>query len=191
MRSRTALLVSILWLSLACERPRESEPAPTPPARPTPSAPSTPAGLVAPSALAGALPQRLGSFEATGAPEPHVELGVTPTTRVSVQYADGERRATVRVVDAQRAPDLVAGFAAAQRIPMAAEPEAPVELVPTGIAGRPALASWVPGTSTSEAQVVVADRFVVALTIAPASVPEEAVDVLETFPFASLEALGR
>ncbi|AKF04367.1 hypothetical protein [Sandaracinus amylolyticus] len=190
MRSRTAFLVSLTALSLACETSRDAEPAPAP-ERTAPSAPGTPAGLVAASALASALPQRLGAFEATGTPEPHVELGVTPTTRVSAQYADGERRATVRVVDAQRAPDLVAGFAAAQRIPMPSDPSAPDELVPTGIAGRPALASWTPGTSTSEAQVVIAERFVVALTITPASVPEEAVDVLETFPFASFDALAR
>lgn len=191
-----ALSVALtLALAAACSDPvqREPEPpAPEPaePARPTEHAQQMPTGLASPSALAAALPERLGDLERSGDPAPHVELGVTPTTRVALGYEEGERRATLRVVDAARARDLVAGFAAAQRIGAIDAPGTD-ELVPTGIAGRPGLASWSPETRTSEAQVLVADRFVVALTLTPAQVPEEAVELLESLPLERLEALAR
>jgi hypothetical protein len=169
--------------------PVPAEPAPTPAAAERSPAP-TPAGLVPPAALAGALPERLGGFTVRGEAVQHAAPGLVPTSSASLAYADGERRASLRIVDAGRAPDLVAGFAAAQRIDVPAAPGED-ELVPTGIAGRPALASWSPERGASEAQVLVARRFLLALTVTPASTPEEAVELLEGLPFERLEALAR
>lgn len=189
-----ARLVAMLVLTVAFAGCSDRAPAPSPdqiaPARPAEPARRTPLELQPPSALADALPDRLGGFARTGAVVPHVELGALPTTRVTAHYRDGERHASLRIVDAARSRDLVAGFAAAQHVG-AIDPPGGDELVPTGIGGRPGLVSWAPATSSSEAQVLVSNRFVVALTVTPAEVPEEAVDLLDAMPFGPLEALAR
>lgn len=170
-----------------------------------PSAPGVPEGLLAPGALASVLPDRIGPFRASGDATGDVARGLAPTAQASRAYQapalsgapDGaSRRATLRVIDAARAPELIAGFAAAQQIVLADEPSAGLasardELLPTGIAGRPALASWSPRSATSEAQVLLANRLVVALAVIPATASDEAVGLLESLDLDAIERRAR
>lgn len=185
---RVLVLVSIALLEVSCtEPPAVDRPAP----RPSSARPELPDGLVSPRAIASTLPDRLGELRASADAEPGIELGLAPTSRITRSYADDHgRRAVLRIIDAARAPELIAGFAAAQQlaVPGAADDD---ELLPTGIADRPALASWSPAARTSEAQVLVSDRFVVALSIEPARSEDEAVEALEGYDFRALEALSR
>ena len=178
---RAALL--LVLLSTACGEPRTETPA-----RVDPGAPA-PAGLAPPRALAAALPDRIGAFEA-GAPAEHAiePRGGAPITRAERSYVDGQRTAVLRVIDATRAPELAIGFAAAQHLETEMGDR---ELVATGVADRPALASWDPATSTSEAQVLARSRLVIALHVTPAREPDEAVALLDTIALAELEALLR
>lgn len=182
-------LVLLALLVVGCDDARSIAPRDERPSAPAETPVAAPEGLTTPDALASALPDDLGAFRASADAEGDVERGVAPTSRASRAYVDSDdRTARLRVVDAARSPDLVAGFAAAQQIAIPGEP-GDDELLPTGIAGRPALASWAPTTQVSEAQVLVADRFVVALSITPARTPDEAVERLERFDFARLAAL--
>ena len=181
-----------LWVCLclaAC-----GEEARTPQALPEETASPTEqeaAGLVSASRLGATLPDRIASFEATAdATGALVPTFGAPITRAERTYADGERRATLRVIDATRSPGLVVGFAAAQQLDIGNLP-GEGELVATGIGERPGLASWDPATRTSEAQVLVQSRVVVALRIERAELPEDAVTALDGLDLAPFEALLR
>ncbi len=186
---RRSILVSLLGATVACSDPAPAAEPVT--ERPSPGArDDTPPGLVPSRRLAAALPDRLGAFTAVGEAEHTTEVEPATTTRALRRYRDGERAAILRVIDAGRTPDLVIGFAAAQQIALPSLP-GDGELIAIGIAGRPGLASWDPVRTASEAQVLVRSRLIVSLSIAPAMPPEESVDLLETLPFAELEALLR
>lgn len=193
---------------VACSEPAPSGPAPSgpPPSDPSASEPSasepsaseqsareasSPAGLIAPAALAATLPDALGAHTARAdAEHGHERAGVVVTTWASRAYRREEAVAHVRVVDATRAPDLIMGFAAAQQIELPSGPDG-FELLPTGVGGRPALASWDPGRASSEAQVLVRGRVIVAVAVQGARTPEEALELLDGAPLDALEALLR
>ena len=183
--------LALLALACACADAPSAAPGGDDRPRSPPPALDLPRGLASSAALAAVLPGELGTFRASADAETDLERGVAPTSRASRSYVDADdRTARLRIVDAARSPDLVAGFAAAQQIAIPGEP-GDDELLPTGIAGRPALASWAPAAQVSEAQALVADRIVVALSITPARAPDEAVELLERFDFARLAALAQ
>ena len=181
-------LALVALVVVACSEPA----APAPSASPAvPAAGPSPVGLIAPAALAATLPDDLGEYAARAAPEHgHDRTGVVVTTWASRAYRRGDAIAHVRMVDASRAPDLVMGFAAAQQIELPAGPDG-FELLPTGVGGRPALASWDPGAASSEAQVLVQGRVIVAVAIQGARAPEDAIELLDRAPLRDLEALLR
>jgi hypothetical protein len=174
----------LLLLAAGCDAPSHS-PASTPVERTE----SAPAGLVPPLALAAALPDRIGPFDARAPAESATDpRDGAPITRAQRAYTDGQRTAVLRVIDATRAPELAIGFAAAQHLETEMGER---ELVATGIADRPALASWDRATSTSEAQVLARSRLVIALHVTPARESDEAVALLDTIAIPELEALLR
>lgn len=174
----------------ACSSPDDA----APPARAgsaDPPAERPPEGLLAPAAIAAALPDALGDHLAERDAERGTDRrGALVTTWASREYRRGESVAVLRVLDATRAPDLIVGFAAAQHIELPAGDDG-FELLPTGIGERPALASWDPSTGTSEAQVLVRSRLIVAVAVHRAGAPERAVEALEAAPLDALEALLR
>ena len=181
-------LALVALVVVACSEPA----APAPSASPAvPAAGPSPVGLIAPAARAAYSPRSSGRVAASAAPEHgHDRTGVVVTTWASRAYRRGDAIAHVRMVDASRAPDLVMGFAAAQQIELPAGPDG-FELLPTGVGGRPALASWDPGAASSEAQVLVQGRVIVAVAIQGARAPEDAIELLDRAPLRDLEALLR
>ena len=128
--------------------------------------------------LVPALPEEIGPFHASGEVQGNpAEVDGLPIASVERSYTHGDRGLTLRIVDTREARGLVTAFFAAR----AQEHMSLDELAAAGdVHGFPSFVSWSRDTGESEAQVLVAARYLVRIQIWPANERDEADRLLRT-----------
>jgi hypothetical protein len=121
------------------------------------------------------LPEKLGSWAAQGEVSGATEgLGTMQVSRVRRNYKQENRTLKIEIVDTTMAAVMRAPFALAQAMNVDSDRGWKKGMT---IGGYPGVLEWRKRYNTSNAQVLVADRFLVRVRATPASSPDEASSV--------------
>jgi hypothetical protein len=118
------------------------------------------------------VPAKIGDWAADGEVRGSTGgLGGLQASTVSRRYTSGERRLRVKIVDTTASPFMRAGFAFAQGMNQDSS-----EGIKKGIqvSGNTGILEWSKGSNRSKVAVLVADRFLVDVSVSPAANAEEA-----------------
>lgn len=137
--------------------------------------------------LAPFLPDSLGGLEAKGTLKGKTnKAGAVKLTEVRRRYADGERTASIAITDAFWAPMMQAPFKMAA---MMEEDSSEGYRRGARIDGQTAIVEWNESSRRSQATVLVADRFVVAIEVRKAKADSDARQLAEAMALSDLAAV--
>ena len=119
------------------------------------------------------LPAKLGSFEADGELKGATNaMGAMKISTVKRSYKAGDRRLRAEIADAWLVPMLRSGFAMAQLVKQDSS-----EGVKKGVkvSGQPGLLEWRKARKRGKLTILIADRFLLKLSLEPSEEPDEVV----------------
>ena len=132
------------------------------------------------------VPEKLGDFEAKGELDGSTnKAGGFEVTEVKRRYEAGERKLSLKIVDATATPFLRAPFAMATMIN---EDSSKGYKKGKTIAGNGAVVEWNESSKRSSVQMLVAQRFLIELAVSDAKKPDEAEKLIQQL---NLDELGK